>query len=979
MTYTHVRMEDFTVGNTIHGFCVERVGAIPRMNASYVKLTHKASGATLYYSDRSDGQLMFSIGFRTLPEDDTGVFHILEHSCLDGSKHFPLREPFVNLLKTSMAVDLNAMTYQDRTVYYFITTDAQDYMNMMTVYLDAVFEPLLLTDRRIFEKEAWHLSPDGDGGVTCSGVVYNEMQGHEDNPDYILWQTATGQLYPQRFDAFNSGGEPAAIRTLTYEDFCETYRRFYGSDNAVIYLSGEIPEGVLAYLDELLTKRPSMGYAPPAIPEVHPPVISPDGVARYQLSDKEETAENTRLLLSFVLPSDYKDGQVLALTLLSRYLAETTESPLSDAVLSSGVGQDFAMGVDTDTREGLVWFSLNRSEPTQAERFRDVVLATLADMVEKGFDKDRLTALIDSHETDCRRAAIRTGTGFRIMESFMRAHVLTGDALPVDGLTLLREALAENPRFFEDLVKESLLASSHWALTRCIPSRTVAEERDKTTQAWLLDKAQEIASTEGGMEALTASAEALDAYLLAEDAPEDVARVPHLSPDDITLPPMERDMEIHTVTVGQTPCVSLHYETNAEGMTLAGLLFDVGGLDGEELFYLRCLKQTLLELPTGKHTVEELTDMLTRLHANLGTTFVQIVRDTSETGFAHYLELRVDVPEGKLTDTLTLLGEYLSDIVFDREILKRLLTGGNIRTRLISSGSATAVSMAERCLTHAGAVRWALTGEPACTRMTKLAQDFDAQADALIAGMERVYRRLFAGVKPICFHVGSTSSYAVWHEGAEGLPIRPTDVDTACILKPMPKTHAALTIPGGVNYCALVADVSAVGGVYTPKWIAVASYLYSSYFWDEVRAKGGAYGGGCTVYPYGLVAMTSYRDPRVAETYEVFDRLPDWMKSHLPTDEEVDSLIVSTLGQNYMTPQSPIDKGMSALHRYLKGRTAENRMRDMKEILQTAPRDFADFGELLARLADEEHGIRAALGGEIPVNESRLFDIVEQL
>ncbi len=980
MSYTPVQVSELRAGEKYCGFRVERTGEIPRMNATYAKLVHEASGATLYYSDRDDGQLMFSIGFRTLPEDDTGVFHILEHSCLDGSKHFPLREPFVNLLKTSMAVDLNAMTYQDRTVYYFMTTDAQDYLNMMTVYLDAVFEPLLLTDRRIFEKEAWHLAPDGEGGVTCSGVVYNEMQGHEDNPDYILWQTATRQLYPERFDRFNSGGDPAAIRTLTYESFCETYRRFYGSDNAVIYLSGGIPAEALSYLDGVLTKRPSMGYAPPAVPQSHPPVVSPDGVAYYELSDKEETEGNTRLLLSFVLPQAYKDGQILALSLLSRYLAETTEAPLSDAVLSSGVGQDFAMGVDADTREGLVWFSLNRSDPQQAERFREVILSTLRDMAEKGFDRDRLTALIDSHETDCRRAAIRTATGFRLMESFMRCHVLTGDAFPEDGLTQLRTALEKNPHLFEDVVKEGLLESAHWALTRCIPSRTASAERGEVTQAWLADKAKEISATEGGMESLTAAAEALDAYLLAEDDPTDVAKIPRLTSADISLPAPERDVEEHTVTVGGEPCVSLQYETNAEGMTMAGLLFDVGGLDGEELFYLRCLKQTLLELPTGKHTVEELTDQLTRLHTNLGTVFVQTVKDPSAEGFAHYLELRVDAPEEKLSDAMSLLGEYLSDIVFDREVLKRLLSScAGMRNRLISSGSATAVAMAERCLTYAGAVRWELTGEPAYARMARLAQDFDQRADALIQGMERVYRRLLAGVKPLCFHVGSKASYDAWRKGLERLPLHPCCVDTACVLTPTPKTHAALTIPGGVNYCARVADVAAVGGVYTPKWTVVASYLYSSYFWDEIRAKGGAYGGACTVYPYGLVAMTSYRDPHVAETFEVFERLPAWMKNHLPTDGEVDSLIVSTLGQNYMTPQSPIDKGMSALHRYLHGRTAQDRRRDMEEILQVTPEDFAAFGDLLARLGDEGHGVCAALGGEAPVNASNLFDTVESL
>ena len=189
------KMMNLTVGSVINGFRVLRDGEVPLLNARYWKLQHEATGATLYYSDRDDGQMVFSVGFRTLPEDDTGVFHILEHSCLDGSKNYQLKEPFVNLLKTSMAVDLNAMTYEDKTIYYFISTNEQDYMNLMSVYTDAVFNPLLLTDRRIFEKEAWHIEPAGEGKVAISGVVFNEMQGSLFSAAEIKASTITSALY----------------------------------------------------------------------------------------------------------------------------------------------------------------------------------------------------------------------------------------------------------------------------------------------------------------------------------------------------------------------------------------------------------------------------------------------------------------------------------------------------------------------------------------------------------------------------------------------------------------------------------------------------------------------------------------------------------------------------------------------------------------------------------------------------------------
>ena len=319
-------MINLTVGTLHSGFRVVSEGDVPLLNARYCKLVHEATGATVYYSDRDDGQLVFSVGFRTLPEDNTGVFHILEHSCLDGSESYRLKEPFVNLLKTSMAVDLNAMTFEDKTIYYFISTNEQDYMNLMSVYMDAVFNPLLLSDRRIFEKEAWHVEPDGKGGVAISGVVFNEMQGNDNQPDYIMWMQNEKQVFPDLFYKYNSGGDPAYIPDLTYEQFVETYNRFYSTQNAIFYLSGNMGlEAELAHIDSVLNAKGRSAYEKPAPAPLQAPVISPEGTVYYQLGDNEEIEGNTHLMLTYVLGED-KSEEELAFSLLSRYLAENTES-----------------------------------------------------------------------------------------------------------------------------------------------------------------------------------------------------------------------------------------------------------------------------------------------------------------------------------------------------------------------------------------------------------------------------------------------------------------------------------------------------------------------------------------------------------------------------------------------------------------------------------------------------------------------------
>ncbi len=955
----------------LHGFRVLREGDVPHLSARYVKLVHEATGATLYYSDRDDGQMIFSVGFRTLPEDDTGVFHILEHSCLDGSAHFPLKEPFVNLIQTSMAVDLNAMTYEDKTVYYYISTNEQDYMNLLSVYLDAVFHPLLLTDRRIFEKEAWHLEPDGEGGVSISGVVFNEMQGNDNQPDYLMWLQNEKQLFPDlAYLSRNSGGDPAAIPELSYEQFVETYNRFYSTQNAVFYLSGHISlEQELAYMDRVLTEKGSSPYEKPAPASLQSPVVSPDGIAYYQLADNEETAGNTHLMLSYVLAPD-KSEIVLAFSLLCRYLAENTDSPLERAVLAADVGRDFDMVCDGDYRQPLVYFTMGKSDPEQAEAFRQVILDTLAALVRDGLDHERLLALVDGHETDCRRAALSVKTGFRIMEAFLRSHVQYDDATPVDDLAALRARLAEDENYFEHLIEAYILHSDHWALTRCIPSRTLtAERRERMAERFAAESAR-LKAVPGGYDELCDHVAAFREYLVAPDAPEAEAAIPHLTPADLVLDSEARDMAAEPTLVGGCEATSLHYATDAAGMVMAGLLFDLSSVPMEDLFYAACLRDALLDLPTETHTLSELSDLWVSLHTNAHVGL------RVETDGHAYLSLVLDAPEERIGDAVSLLDEYIRLVCFDRETLRQIFANASAtRNRMVAGGNSTALRLATRALTVSGAYQEYTSGLSAYRRLADLADRFDTHADALLDGMARVWTQLTETVRPIAHLTGSDAAYTAWKQAltAVGVGYAIPAVSPDCRPTPMPRTDLALTVPGEVNYCAEVFDLRDIGEGFSPRLQVVHTYLFSRFFWDEIRAKGGAYGANATAFRQGLVGYTSYRDPRVADTYAVYDALPDWLDAHIPDEEEVGAMIVSTMGSTYFAPRSPIDLGNAALNRYLIGMTAADRRAEMQDILAATPADFRAYAAAIRRLKAEGRGIRTALGGETAIRRSELF------
>lgn len=968
-------MPTWNIGDCLHGFRVERKDILPHLNAHYWKLAHEKTGAALYYSDRDDGQMVFSVGFRTLPKDDTGVFHIIEHSVLDGSESFRLKQPFVNLMKTSLFVFLNAVTYPDKTFYYFSSSDERAFMNMMTVYLDAVFHPLALSDRRIFEKEAWHLEPDGEGGVRCSGVVFNEMQDSDSQPASRLYVQHNRQLFPDLYYRFISGGDPAAIRTLPYEQFRETYARFYRPDNAVFYLSGKIGfDEELSEIDRVLSGLQVPQGAPPAPAPLQAPVVSPDGAVYYQLSSNEPTEGNTQLKFSCVLGDGSRPEEALAFSVLGRYLAETPESPLSRAVLAAGIGLDFSMGVMGGYRQPVLSFDLSKSDPGNAERFREIILDTLRFLVRDGLNRERLQNLINDHEVVCRRQSLSVRVGFTIMESLLRSHVQLGDAAAPDGM-VIRERLAENPRYFEELIEKYVLNSDHWALTRCIPSRTVAEEKRAVTDAWLASEAQRLHAIPGAYEALEAHIAALNEYLLAPDDPAAVAALPHLSPADIAIPPVCRDVEVGSIRTEGQSIPSIQYLDETGGISVAGLLFDLTTLNEDELFYARCLSDALADLPTERHSVEQLSDRGLELNALLPAGLWFGARGTAAADFNAYLYFLVNVPDEKMTDAAALVYEYLTEVVFDRAVLRHLFSNtAFLRENMIGGGSATALRLAEASLSEVGAFLKAWNGPEVLHRLTALANDFDGHADALIVGLRALCDKLFARQRPLSLFIGSAEAYAAWERSLAAL--RFGDAEPVRTVLPLADRRAkALTVPSEVNYCAQAYCLADLPAVTT---VLVANYLNNTFFWDEIRAKGGAYGASVSATPYGVIGLTSFRDPHIADTYAVFDRLPDWLESHLPQTEEKDSLIVSTMSR-YLYPQSKLEAGYAAVRRWLDGRTAADLQAEIREVLHTNTADFIAFADALRTLNRRGEAVRAVLGGDKPIRASGLFEDISEL
>lgn len=977
---------ELVLGKTYYGFEVAEQGEIKQVGAKFWRLVHKTSGAQLVYTDRDDGQLVFTASFRTLPEDDTGVFHILEHSCLDGSENYKLKEPFVNIICSSLAVDLNAATYPDKTIYYFATTNEKDYMNLMSVYLDAVFHPLLLTDRRIFEKEAWHLEPDGKGGLVYNGVVFNEMQGHENMADSILEHGIESALFPDNCYCKDSGGRPTAIPDLTYEQFCETYKRFYSTKNCTVYMSGKLGiEEQLKYINAVLCSVENYGYEAPKPVAVQSPVAAPDVRVCYQLSDGDIPTMNTRLAFSCVLGDGNDQTDALGMRILANYLAQAPTSPLSRAVLDADVGQDFSMVVEKYYRQPVIHFLLSKSEEENAEKFKSVVLDTLESLVNNGLDAQKLSDLIDSVEVDERRQSLAVDTGLGLMETVVRDIAQFGFIRNEDTQAKIRERFNSDNKYFEKLIKKYILDSKHWTLVRCVPSTSVLEKKKEYMDGRLAGEMEKLSAVEGAYANLERYVESFREYLGAPDSPEAVATIPHLSLADIVKENRLVDVVKREATLKNGKQIdSVVYGGNSLGIILAGLVFDLKRIPTEDLFYAACLSKALFSLPTEKHSAEDLTDLWVKYKAQTvaKTSSVHITGDACVT-----LDLRLNIPVESVKNAATLLGEYMTSVKFDREIITRLFSNSSyVKDNMIWSGNQTAANYASRCLNIADAYRDLLSGVDYYNRLKSVSdsisdksKEYAENVDTLIAGMERTYKILFESITPKAYFIGDESAYDDWKKSLSDMDIS-TENDAVEHSIELPEAKArALAISGDVNYCAKVYDAKAAGFDVTNRYLPVCRYIYGKYMWDEVRAKGGAYGAGVNVTRYGLVKMYSYRDPRVKETYDVYAELPAWLDSNIPDRDEIEKNIISTAGSTCFAPQSILDAGKEALVRYLRGKTAEETWNYMTELFDTTEQDFRDFADMIRKLDNQSQGVLSAVGNNARLNSSELFEEINEL
>lgn len=914
-----------------HGFTAVKSEPISEVEGTVHLMHHAASGARLMFIENDDANKAFSITFKTPAADDTGVFHILEHSVLCGSEKFPVKEPFVNLLKTSMQTFLNAMTFPDKTMYPVASTNEQDLVNLMDVYLDAVFHPDIYRRPVIFQQEGWHRELEGEGEgerLVVNGVVYNEMKGALSEPDSVLYDGLSAALFPDTTYRFESGGTPAAIPTLTYEGFLENHRRHYRPDNAYIILYGNLDaDRSLGFLDERY-------LAPLAAKERGPLDINPLGlqapVAPAPVVVPMATApENACAAVGFVIGRAAERERIVAADILMDAIMGANESPLKRALLDAGIADDAIGYVADSVAQPFAVVSLRGARPGAAERLRAIVAAEARRLAEGGLDRELVRAALSHAEFVMRERNFGYPDGVVLAMSAMAGWLYSDDDPAAylrfeDVFASLREKVEEG--YFEALLRELFLDNDHRACAEVVPTES-DEAAEEAEAAGEREAAAELTEDEAASirEAVRALREAQE----APDAPEALAKLPQLSRADIGEAPAEAMWE-----VGECgPWRLIRHHLPCRGIAYAYRYFAMDGLAFDELPYATVLACVLGKLDTSRHTAAEL-DTLVQAHlGNLGFA-VEVHEDAEDRERLRPMfvmgssALDEEVPWAAHLAEEVLRETDFSDIERIRDILGQRRIA--MEQAFASAGHSAAMARVASYYLPAGVVREALSGVGFYRFLKELLASFDERACELSAKLAELSRRLFTDGGCTLSFGGDEAALAAFREasspfgGMAGAP---------ALTVPAPEDgHEAFVVASDVTYTACGWDRRLLGEPYGGAWLLASRILSYDFLWTEVRVKGGAYGAGFQTTRSGSSRFYSYRDPRIDETVERFRTSGDWLAGVFnPTESEMDGYVVSTVA----SLDAPA-KARELLRRqdglYFSGATLEDRARVREEV-----------------------------------------------
>ncbi|MGY3725114.1 hypothetical protein SAMN05421767_13622 [Granulicatella balaenopterae] len=967
---------------SMHHFQFIETKELPDIQSTAYLYRHEKTGGEVLYLKNKDDNKTFTISFATPPYDDNGICHIIEHSVLNGSKKYPTKEPFVELLKGSLNTFLNAMTYSDKTVYPVASRNEKDFSNLMSVYLDAVFNPNFYHDKQILMQEGWHYHLENkEDDLIYKGVVYNEMRGAFSQPESELYRLMEPTLYPDTIYQHISGGMPESIPTLTQEKFTAFHKAYYHPSNAKVILYGEMDfekhlAEIAEYFDEYNYKKIQFTYF-----EQEPFHEERERHEYYSLSKGEDPKDKTLMSKVWSIGNSLYGEQAIAFGILEELLLGSNVSPLKKALLKSGLCSDVMGGYGSYMYHPMFEVTLKDTNPEAKDEFKQIITTELERLVKEGIPEKALQAALNKAAFRFKEAtALEGGTpkGVAYGLTSLTSWLYGGSPYTFLEFQKYLDKINEEKAngYFENLIQNYLLDNKHAAVITLEPQVGLGDEREKA----LADKLQAYKEslTDEELDQLVDNTRALLKRQETPDSAEDLAKIPMLSRKDIKADALELPL-----TVEETEDVTyLYYEDFTAGIGYAKYYFDLSVVPTHLLPAASFLTELLGEVATTHYSEEELSTEIDFYTGGVATNTAVIVESVEDN--TYYPKFTVSGKAlAEYTDKLVALMQEISlhSKITDEAKVKEILlnTKSALETNFNYGAHVAAQKRLESYFSESAKYYQILEGVDYYDYIADVVNDIDNKLAGFIEELVAASKLIFTSHNVVATFTGATKDFQNFKQASEDF-FKALSTEQYAV---QPFTAEVKILNEGfktaqeIQYVAKGYNQTLLGTPFNGQNLFMKTILGLDYFWNSVRVKGGAYGGMSMVDQLGNVSGVSYRDPNLVETLAIYDKTADYLANYHPTEEEFEKNLIGTFS-GVDRPLSASQKGRIAFNRYFTHKTREDAQQIRNEILATTPEKIRNYAPVMQKIMDQNAFVVIGNAQKVE-NNKEIFGTVRNL
>lgn len=955
---------------------------IEDLNSEGYILKHKKSGAKIALLSNDDDNKVFYIGFRTPPKDDTGVAHILEHSVLCGSEKFPAKDPFVELVKGSLNTFLNAMTYPDKTIYPVASCNEKDFQNLMHVYIDAVLNPNIYKREEIFKQEGWHYDLESaDAKIKYTGVVYNEMKGAFSSPESVLDRLILKSLFPDNSYKKESGGEPTHIPELTYEDFLNFHKTYYHPANSYIYLYGDMDMvEKLTWLDKEYLSKYDARSIESEITMQKPFEEIVERKEKYSITESEPLEDNTYLSYNMVVGTSLDMELYLAFQILEYALLSAPGAPLKQALLDAKIGKDIMGSYDNGTLQPMFSIVAKNSNTAVKDKFIQVIMDTLSDIVSKGLNEKAIKAGINYNEFRYREADFGNYPkglmyGLQMLDSWLyddKKPFIHIEALKT--FELLKTQIGTG--YYENLIKDYLIQNKHASVVIVEPERGLTAKIEKELEEKLQKYKESLSETE--IDKLVEDTKALEKYQEEPSTKEELEAIPMLKREDMKKEAAPLYNEVKRISDIEV----LHHNLFTNGIGYLDLLFDISNVSNELVPYLGILKSVLGYIDTKNYSYG---DLFNEININTGgiSNTISLFPNLNKLGEFHAkFQIKSKVLYENLDYSFKMMKEIIVNSKLDDEKrLYEIIAQLKSRLQMTLNSSGHSVSVMRGCSYFSPVSYFSdlMGGIEFYKVIDKIEEDFENQKVNLISKLTELVQIIFRPENLMISYTANDTGFKSLEKEVEDFKncLYKDTYKKGEFVPNLIKKNEGFKTSSKVQYVARTGNFVTKGLEYTGTLRMLKVILSYDYLWNNIRVKGGAYGCMSNFAITGDSYLVSYRDPNLKRTNEIYNGTAAYLREFQADERDMTKFVIGTVS-DLDTPLNPMAKGARSLSAYLSNLTEDRIQKERNQVLSATVEDIRELSKIVDAVLAED--AICVIGNEDKLEEDReLFKTLENL